>query len=135
VESSSECYNAVIAANVTLNSDNDSDCDKSHTVEIYDDPVLLGQATHTSDDETVAVPYPGAEPLKRVAEARCALGFNSELVPKGKRAGLSYRALVPSEKEWGRLPAEYRKLSRQVYCVLTKADSNQLSTQVHVKIK
>ncbi|HEV7980171.1 serine/threonine-protein kinase [Amycolatopsis sp.] len=135
VNSSSACYNAVIAVGVTLSGDNESDCDKSHTVEIYDDPVLLGQATNTTDAETIAVTYPGAEPLKRAAEARCALGFNSDLVPKDKRAGLSYRALVPSAKEWGNLPEDYKKLARAVYCVLTKADSTQLSRQVHVKIK
>jgi tRNA A-37 threonylcarbamoyl transferase component Bud32 len=135
VGSSDQCYNAVIATGVTLNQDNDSDCDKSHTVEIYDDPDLLGTSDYSGDNETVAVTYPGAEPLKRLAEARCALGFNSDLIPKNKRAALRYRALVPSEKEWGRLPEEYGKLSRKVYCVLTKADNTQLNTQVHVKIK
>jgi tRNA A-37 threonylcarbamoyl transferase component Bud32 len=135
VDNSDQCYNAVIAPNVTLNQDNNSDCDKSHTVEIYDEPDLLGASNYSGDDETIAVTYPGAEPLKRLAEARCALGFNSDLVPKNKRAGLNYRALVPSEKEWGRLPEAYKDLSRKVYCVLTKADNTQLSTQVHVKIK
>jgi tRNA A-37 threonylcarbamoyl transferase component Bud32 len=136
VTSSDQCYNAVIAAGVTLNDDNESSCEKSHTVEIYDSPDLLGQSSATSDEEIIAVPYPGAEPLKRVAEARCALGFNSELVPKDKRAGLNYRALVPSAKEWGNRPIKtYDKLSREVYCVLTKADNNQLVRQVHVKIK
>jgi tRNA A-37 threonylcarbamoyl transferase component Bud32 len=135
VNGSDQCFNAVIAPNVTLNDDNSSTCGKSHTVEIYDDPLLLGQSTNPSDEETIAVTYPGAEALKRLAEAQCALGFHSDLVPKNKRAELSYRALVPSEKEWGRLPEEYKKLSRQTYCVLTKADSTQLSTQVHVKIK
>jgi hypothetical protein len=136
VNSSDQCFNAVIAPNVTLNDDNNSGCDKSHTVEIYDSPDLLGQSSYTSDDDIVAAAYPGAEPLKRLAEARCALGFNSDLVPKNKRAGLNYRAIVPSEKEWGRLPGKnYEKISREVYCVLTRADNTQLSTQVHVKIK
>ena len=70
--------------------------------------------------------------MKRLAEARCAAGFHTNLVATTE--GLNYRALVPTEAEWKRVPAEGKLLSRVAYCVLTTSGS-QLTHQIHVKIK
>ena len=132
--SSNLCFNAVLQVlqpRVVLGNGNDADCDKTHTVEIYDGLELLG-STNNYDDEAKLVDYPGADAVKRLAEARCAAGFHTNLVATTE--GLNYRALVPTEAEWKRVPAEGKLLSRVAYCVLTTSGS-QLTHQIHVKIK
>jgi tRNA A-37 threonylcarbamoyl transferase component Bud32 len=132
--SSYTCFNAVlqvIQPRVVLGDGNDADCEKTHTLEIYDSFELLG-STSNYDDEAKLVGYPGADAVKRLAEARCAAGFHTNLLSTTE--GLNYRALAPTEAEWKQVPAEGKQLSRTAYCVLSTSGS-QLTHQIHVKIK
>jgi hypothetical protein len=128
------CFNATLQLNTTVGQDNQVSCEKNHTVEIYDGANVLGDA-NSSDRDAVTMDYPGAEAVKRIAESRCAAGFHTNLIPESKRNDLNFRALVPSENEWRRIPEQYNDLSRAVYCVLTKSDNGQLTSQIHAKIK
>jgi tRNA A-37 threonylcarbamoyl transferase component Bud32 len=133
-DTSSDCFNASVQHGTILDQGSQVSCDKTHTVEIYDSVELLGE-TNSGDDEAVAVVYPGADAVKRIAESRCAAGFHTNLVPESKRTDLNFQSLVPSEPEWQRTPEKYKPLSRKVYCVLTKSGNAQLSSEIHVKIK
>jgi hypothetical protein len=128
------CFNATLQPKTTVGQDNQVSCEKNHTVEIYDRANLLGD-TNSSDRDAVTMNYPGVDAVNAMAESRCIASFHTNLIPESKRKGLNFRALVPSENEWRRIPEQYGNLSRTVYCVLTKSDNGQLTSQVHVKIK
>ncbi|MFI9452371.1 serine/threonine-protein kinase [Amycolatopsis sp. NPDC052450] len=137
VESSlSECYNIPLQQqSAALNSDTQGTCSKDHLVEVYAKGSLLDVESAGSDDAAVAG-YPGADAVNRIAEAVCSATFNSDVVPPQQRAGLYWRAVVPTEAEWNRpLSEENRNYSRGYFCLLAKTDGGQLTAQITTKVK
>ncbi|MEV7044055.1 serine/threonine-protein kinase [Amycolatopsis sp. NPDC051061] len=134
--SSYPCYNATVQDGGVISGDNDGDCKDSHTLEIYDAGDVIGAASWSDSDATVAA-YPGLEAATAVAEARCAASFRSSIVPDAKREGLKYRALVPTQAQWQSLPDEDSGHSptREFYCVLAKADGGPISAPIVTKVK
>jgi tRNA A-37 threonylcarbamoyl transferase component Bud32 len=133
-ESSYACYNAPLQDHAILSSGVGTDCDKTHLIEIYDSVDLLGDSSTLGDDD-VQVTYPGQDAAQRFAESRCAAGFHTSLVPDDRHDGINFRALIPTQPEWERIPAQYKPLSRNIYCALTKQGNTQLYSQIHAKIK
>jgi len=133
------CYNVSIGPNVIIGDDNKGSCEKSHTLEVYDIASVLSYTTNYDDKDAVAVAYPGAEAVTKLAEARCATSFRSTIVPDAKRSGLQFRALIPTEGEWARIPGDNpgqpRQAVRQFFCVLTRADGGQITGQIVTKVK
>ncbi|OZM74405.1 serine/threonine protein kinase [Amycolatopsis antarctica] len=119
--SSYDCGNTPLDSGKSLTDDNWSDCAKTHTFEIFADIVAVGdESPSSSADPKPLTEYPGEEQLKAFAEAKCALVFNSSVVPADQRAKLSYRALAPAQALWEKQPAEDYggELNRRVLCVL-----------------
>ena len=60
-------------------------------------------------------------------------------MPDAKRSGLQFRALIPTEGEWARIPGDNpgqpRQAVRQFFCVLTRADGGQITGQIVTKVK
>ncbi|MFD9964087.1 serine/threonine-protein kinase [Amycolatopsis sp. NPDC058986] len=133
--SSRDCYNVTVQQGSVIGNDNEVSCDRSHTLEVYELGELIEVGSNYTDKDAVAVQYPGAEAVNRVAEARCGLAFHSTVVPEAQRNGLTYRALVPSEAEWNRVPDETKRYSRGFYCLLARTDGGQMSAQIHTKVK
>ncbi|MGW7538523.1 serine/threonine-protein kinase, partial [Amycolatopsis sp. NPDC054798] len=88
------CYNAVVQPGVVVSSDNNVDCKKNHTLEVYDAAAPLPLESW-SDDDAVVAPYPGLEDLSRAAEARCAAAVHCAGGAPPQRAGRVYPAVVP----------------------------------------
>ncbi|WP_344865937.1 serine/threonine-protein kinase [Amycolatopsis ultiminotia] len=130
------CYNVVIQPGVVISSDSSGDCDKNHTLEVYDNAKALpSDSSYGSDDSELAA-YPGVEELSKAAEARCEIAFHSTVVPEKQRGDLVYRALVPSQKEWELAPEnDTSSPVRDFYCVLTRADNGQIPAQITTKVK
>ena len=130
------CYNAVVQQGVVISSDNSVDCKRNHTLEVFDmsEPVAL--ENWSSNDAAVA-PYPGQEEISRAAEARCALTFHSAVVPEQQRAALTYRAIVPTAQAWQVAPSADSNSSpnRDFYCVLARANNDQIPAQITAKVK
>ncbi|WP_033292377.1 serine/threonine-protein kinase [Amycolatopsis jejuensis] len=135
ISSYERCYNAVIQQGVVISSDNNVDCKKNHTLEVYDsaEPVPLES---WSDDDAKAAPYPGLKEVSRAAEARCAATFHSAVVPEQQRENLSYRAIVPTQQEWQLRPERGSgSPSRDFYCVLSRTGNEQIPAQITTKVK
>ncbi|PKV97878.1 serine/threonine protein kinase [Amycolatopsis echigonensis] len=130
------CYNAVVQPGVVISSDNNVDCKKNHTLEVYDtaDPLPLES---WSDNDAVVAPYPGLEDITRAAEARCAAAFHSAVVPQQQRTGLVYRAIVPTPQAWQVQPDNDSSSgpNRKIYCVLARANNDQIPAQITAKVK
>ncbi|WP_037355717.1 serine/threonine-protein kinase [Amycolatopsis orientalis] len=130
------CYNAVVQPGVVISSDNNVDCKKNHTLEVFDtaDPLPLES---WSDSDAAVAPYPGLEDLSRAAEARCAAAFHSAVVPPQQRAGLAYRALVPTQQAWQVQPDSDSSSgpNRKIYCLLSRANNDQIPAQITAKVK
>ena len=93
------CFNAAVQQGVVIGDDNSATCEKSHTLEVYDVGDILPTENYSSDGAQVAA-YPGLESVTRLAEARCAAAFHSSVVPENQRAGLTYQAIVPTQRQW-----------------------------------
>ncbi|SEP16914.1 serine/threonine-protein kinase [Amycolatopsis saalfeldensis] len=129
------CYNAVVQPGIVIGDDNNVECKKSHTLEVYDSADALPVESYSSDDAQVAA-YPGLDAISRAAEARCATSFTSSVVPAPQRAGLTYRALVPTEREWNLTPEKSSDSpSREFHCVLARAGNGQIPAQITTKVK
>ncbi|GAA4546793.1 serine/threonine-protein kinase [Amycolatopsis samaneae] len=132
---SRDCYNVTVQPGAVIGNDNEVSCDRSHTLEVYELGEVIEVGSNYTDKDAVVARYPGADAVNRVAEARCGLVFNSTVVPETQRSGLTYRALVPSEAEWNRVPDENKRYSRGFYCLLARTDGGQMSAQIHTKVK
>lgn len=130
------CYNAVVQPGVVISSDNNVDCKKNHTLEVYDTASPLPLESW-SDNDAVVAPYPGLEDVTRAAEARCAVAFHSAVVPQQQRAGLVYRAIVPTQQAWQVQPDNDSSSgpNRKIYCVLSRASNDQIPAQITAKVK
>ncbi|MEA5363706.1 serine/threonine-protein kinase [Amycolatopsis sp., V23-08] len=128
------CFNATVQEGAIIG-DNKGDCDKTHTLEVYEIADVLSVQSWTTDDVAVAA-YPGLDAVTAVAEARCATAFRSSLVPEAKREGLTYRALVPTQAEWQSVPQESGEYpTRWFYCVLAKSDGGPITAPIVTKVK
>ncbi|HWD04764.1 MAG TPA: serine/threonine-protein kinase [Amycolatopsis sp.] len=135
IGSSSTCFNAVVQQGVVIGDDNNTSCDKSHTLEVYDTGAILPVESYRDQDAELAA-YPGLDAVTRLAEARCATSFHSSVVPEAQRDQLTYRAVIPTQREWELAPAEdYGSPSREFYCVLAKPGNGQIPAQITTKIK
>ncbi|MEU4671994.1 serine/threonine-protein kinase [Amycolatopsis sp. NPDC023774] len=129
------CFNAAVQQGVVIGDDNSATCDKSHTLEVYDVGDVLPTENYSSDDAQLAA-YPGLESVTRLAEARCAASFHSSVVPENQRAGLTYQAIVPTQRQWELAPPhDYTPPSRVFYCVLAKPGNAQIPAQITTKVK
>ncbi|MBB4682749.1 serine/threonine-protein kinase [Amycolatopsis jiangsuensis] len=132
------CYNVVVQPGVVISSDSTGDCDKNHTLEVYDSHNLLpvdSSSGFGSEDAKVAA-YPGLDEASAAAEARCRLSFHSDVVPEQQRGSLTYRAIVPTQKEWELKPQdETTDPSRGFYCVLTRQDNGQIPAQITTQVE
>jgi tRNA A-37 threonylcarbamoyl transferase component Bud32 len=128
------CYNARLAPNYAITSDNQVNCDKNHDFEVYEVGGTIGN-TYSSNSDAAFAAYPGSATLNRLAEAQCALSFYSDMVDASQRGQLKYRALVPSAKAWAERPQQGEDLNRAVYCVATRSDAAQLSASIVAKVK
>ena len=130
------CFNAPVQdGSIISDDDNRSDCEKSHTVEVYEIGNLLSVENWSSEDAKVAA-YPGQAAVTASAEAACATAFRSSVVPEAKRQDLTYRALVPTQAEWDGVPAKPgEEPSREFYCLLTRADGGPITAPIVTKVK
>ncbi|MGW4485497.1 protein kinase domain-containing protein [Amycolatopsis sp. NPDC004368] len=129
------CFNAAVQQGVVISDDNSATCDKSHTLEVYDVGDVLPTENFSSDDAKLAA-YPGLEAVSRLAEARCAASFHSSVVPEAQRAGLTYQAIVPTQKQWELAPPnDYSQPSRDFFCVFAKPGNAQIPAQITTKVK
>jgi hypothetical protein len=133
------CYNVSLVQDVAISDDSRTSCDKSHLLEVYDMGEILNYTTNFDDKDAAVAGYPGVDAITKFAEARCVSSFGSSLVPQAKRAGLTYRALIPTEGEWQRMPGngpgQPHQAVRQFYCVLARADGGQIPSQIVTKVK
>jgi serine/threonine protein kinase len=134
IDLSGDCYNVPLADNVTMNSSTSGTCNKDHLVEVYAKGDLL-DIQSASDNDAMVAAYPGAEAVNRIAEAVCSATFNSDVVPAQQRAGLYWRAVVPTQAEWNRPLGEESDYSREYLCLLAKTDGGQLTSQITTKVK
>ncbi|NIH81253.1 serine/threonine-protein kinase [Amycolatopsis viridis] len=129
------CFNGRLQTGYSLGADNEVSCDKSHELEVYDETDSLGQGGSGHSDAAF-VAYPGAEPLRRYAEAFCSMSFHSGTVAETARPGLDYRALVPSQAAWEQPPERsYEDPVRSVHCLVSKKGGGQLTEAVTHKVR
>ncbi|WP_410575243.1 serine/threonine-protein kinase [Amycolatopsis sp. cmx-4-61] len=130
------CFNTPVQdGSIISEEDNKTDCDKSHTLEVYEIGNLISVENWSSDDAKVAA-YPGLPAVTAGAEAACATAFRSSIVPEPNRADLTFRALVPTETEWRRTPGKQgEEPSREFYCVLARADGGPITAPIVTKVK
>ncbi len=96
-------------------------CSDIHDVELFAaaDPFAVAEV----------VPYPGEDWLSDYAEKYCTLHFASDQVMfTGKWTALRFAAAVPNQQEW-RTKKSSAVGSRQVLCVLWKADQSILTNR------
>ncbi|SFW76335.1 serine/threonine-protein kinase [Amycolatopsis australiensis] len=130
------CFNAPVQdGSIISEDDNKIECGKSHTLEVYEIGNLISVENWNSDDAKVAA-YPGLPAVTASAEAACATAFRSSIVPEANRADLTYRALVPTQAEWDRVPSKSsEEPTREFYCVLARADGGPLTAPIVTKVK
>jgi serine/threonine protein kinase len=132
------CYNGPVQDGAIISKDdNNTECGKSHTLEIYEIGGILSVENWNSDDAKVA-DYPGQAAVTASAEAACATAFRSSIVPAAKRQDLAYRAIVPTQDEWKRTPSGESGSdgpTRDYYCLLTRADGGPITAPIVTKVK
>ncbi|WP_410613571.1 serine/threonine-protein kinase [Amycolatopsis sp. lyj-109] len=129
------CYNGPVQDGAIISKDdNQTECTKSHTLEVYEIGGLLSVENWTSDDAKIAA-YPGLPAVTASAEAACATAFRSSIVPEARRPDLTFRALVPTQAEWEAMPAKNEQPAREFYCVLAKADGGPITAPIVTKVK
>ncbi|MBE8524058.1 serine/threonine protein kinase [Amycolatopsis sp. H6(2020)] len=131
------CFNTPVQdGSIISDEDNKSnECGNAHTLEVYEIGNLLSVENWSSEDAKIAA-YPGLEALKASAEAACATAFRSSIVPETRRPDLTFRALVPTQTEWERVPAKSGEdAAREFYCVLARADGGPITAPIVTKVK
>ncbi|ADJ48035.1 serine/threonine protein kinase [Amycolatopsis mediterranei S699] len=130
------CFNTPVQdGSIISDEDNKTECGNAHTLEVYEIGNLISVENWSSDDAKVAA-YPGLEAVKAGAEATCATAFRSSIVPEARRADLTFRALVPTQTEWERVPSKQsEEPSREFYCVLARADGGPITAPIVTKVK
>ncbi|MBE1502570.1 tRNA A-37 threonylcarbamoyl transferase component Bud32 [Amycolatopsis lexingtonensis] len=130
------CFNTPVQdGSIISDDDNKTDCDKSHTLEVYEIGGLLSVENWNSDDAQVAA-YPGQAAVTASAEAACATAFRSSIVPETKRQDLTYRALVPTQAQWQSAPSKSgEEPTREFYCLLTRSDGGPITAPIVTKVK
>ena len=131
------CFNTPVQdGSIISDEDNKSnECGNAHTLEVYEIGNLLSVENWSSEDAKIAA-YPGLEALKASAEAACATAFRSSIVPETRRPDLTFRALVPTQTEWERVPAKSGEdASREFFCVLARADGGPITAPIVTKVK
>jgi tRNA A-37 threonylcarbamoyl transferase component Bud32 len=120
------CMVGQIKQGRVISDDSQPDCSEQHDFEVYDRFAAVGLGQSMSSSEADLAAYPGAQRLARMAEARCALGFHSNVViPADKAVTLSYQAIVPSQAQWSARPAEDERPTRDVYCVVMNRNPDE----------
>jgi tRNA A-37 threonylcarbamoyl transferase component Bud32 len=130
------CYNGPVQDRAIISKDdNQAECGNAHTLEVYEIGNLLSVENWSSEGVKVAA-YPGLPAVTASAEAACATAFRSSIVPEVNRPDLTYRALVPTETEWRRVPEKPGEdASRAFYCVLARADGGPITAPIVTKVK
>ena len=130
------CFNATVQEGAIVSKqDNKADCANSHTLEIYQVANVLSVESWSTNDAKVAA-YPGQAAVTATAEAACATAFRSSIVPETQRADLTYRALVPTQAEWERVPSDSGdEATREYFCVLAKKDGGPITAPIVTKVK
>ncbi|MEV6647901.1 serine/threonine-protein kinase [Amycolatopsis sp. NPDC051371] len=132
------CYNGPVQdGGIISKEDNNTPCEKSHTLEIYEIGGILSVENWNSDDAKLAA-YPGQAAVQATAEAACATVFRSSIVPEAKRQDLNFRALIPTQAEWERVPSGVdgdNTPTREYYCVLARADGGPITAPIATKVK
>ncbi len=130
------CFNTPVQdGSIISDDDNKTDCDKSHTLEVYEIGGLLSVENWNSDDAKVAA-YPGQAAVTASAEAACATAFRSSIVPEPKRQDLTFRALVPTQAAWESAPSKSgEEPTREFYCVLARSDGGPITAPIVTKVK
>ncbi|MDI5977577.1 serine/threonine-protein kinase [Amycolatopsis magusensis] len=118
--SSQRCYNVPLEPGRSISSSNKVECDEQHDFEVYASLGTLGGDSSVADSAPAAA-YPDPERLRISVETRCELIFHSNVVPANQRAGLQYRALLPTAQAWNAKEDTSGNLVRQAYCVLSKS--------------
>ncbi|MCP2179819.1 serine/threonine-protein kinase [Prauserella alba] len=123
--SSNYCVNTPLARGRALASSNWVDCeDEAHDAQLFE---VASAVPESSDSDAADATYPGEDRLRAFAEAKCAATFHTNRVQDDERPGLRFLALVPTEAEWNREPADdYDPPVRGVLCFLVPADSGRL---------
>jgi len=129
------CYNGPVQEGAIISrEDNQTECTKSHTLEVYEIGGLLSVENWNSDDAKIAA-YPGLPAVRASAEAACTTAFQSSIVPDTRRPDLTFRALVPTQGEWEATPDKGEEPAREFYCVLTRADGGPITAPIVTKVK
>jgi serine/threonine protein kinase len=131
----SQCFNVTLQPGVRIGSDEQTSCDRNHLAELYADDVPAGDPTGGSDQARLS--YPGLDRLSAVAQSLCGFVYHSASVPHNDGVKLRYRAVVPTQAQWDRVPGpdEPSRLSRDVYCFLSLADGGQFVAQYTAELK
>ncbi|MGW7538524.1 serine/threonine-protein kinase, partial [Amycolatopsis sp. NPDC054798] len=85
----------------------------------------------------VALP-PGLSSNSGARVARWAGGYETGGWPPQQRAGLVYRAIVPTQQGWQVQPDSDSSGSgpnRKIYCVLSRASNDQIPARITAKVK
>jgi hypothetical protein len=137
---SNTCLDGKLEPNRRYPSSASGECTDLHDIEVYDYRETF-KTTTSSDASSYQRPvfaYPGEETLARFAEPYCAASFASEWVklPQGnKGTDLKFRALIPSRESWDASQKDAEASSsddskRVFYCVVWRADGNQMDVQL-----
>lgn len=128
IDSSYYCVNTTLDKGRSVTQSNWVDCEEHHDVEWYASQYPVGGA---DEDGSPQARYPGRETLAGYAEKACGLIFHSNRVNDGLREGLSYRALIPSQKEWEKRPEDYSSDGvRGIHCFVGDRDGGQRTGSV-----
>lgn len=114
------CLGSPVAPGTQIVRSNTLDCDDPHPAEVFGVVETFGYA------EQVAYP----DRLPEFAAEACAMRFGTEAVVGEDKADLAVTALYPTEEAFARdegTPGSPRFDSRDVFCVLARADGAQLT--------
>lgn len=117
------CGSGMVAQGRSISEDSYVDCDSQHQFDVYGEVQPVETSASTG--------YPPSDALDSYAQHQCWLLANSKQVSTvAARTPLDYVALVPSQKTWG--SADDENASRDVYCVLSRQDRDDLTGEIDV---
>jgi eukaryotic-like serine/threonine-protein kinase len=122
-DSKKPCIDAALDAGERITASDQVSCSKPHRLQVFD-YLVFWDKPDPDECDCVDIGYPGTEKLTSFTEDLCTMMFDSEVL--SDTSGLRYRAVVPTEQQWGD--------AREVACVLEDAEGDRL-TRSHVTVE
>jgi serine/threonine protein kinase len=114
------CGNGQVVHGRSFTSNESVDCHSPHDFEVYN-------ASTAVSSSTLHIQPPSPQQLNAEADTICTIVFYSAWITQADKAtALTYTALVPSTRAWQIDPSSQTG-TRQILCVLTRRDGNQLT--------